>query len=188
MPKPFDELPESLLIEACAGGNRDAWTCLISRYQPGLEAFLRSLLRRQGIKDENVLSALVSNVWAEQLEGKRFATYDSRRGTLHNYLYGLARNHVRRWLHSRASRTRCEREAMSRKSEKRADSDGALTLILADFLDQASPGERAYIHQELLKDWPPSESNPLSHVNKRQLHHRAARRLCELLGVRDKHK
>jgi hypothetical protein len=68
---PFDELPESWLIEACAGGNWDAWTCLINRYQPGLEAFLRSLLRRQGIKDENVAFALASNVWAEQLEGKR---------------------------------------------------------------------------------------------------------------------
>ena len=129
---------------------------------------------------------MVSNVWAEQLEGKWFATYHPRRGTIRKYLCGLARNHVLRWLHSRASRTRCEREAMRRKSEKRADSDGALTLMIADYLDQASPGERAYFHQELLKDLPPSETNPLSHVNKRQLRHRAARRLCELLGIRDK--
>jgi hypothetical protein len=58
--------------------------------------------------------------------------------------------------------------------------------MLADFLDEASPGESAYIHQELLKDWPPSEANTLSDVNKRQLHHRAVRRLCGLLGIRDK--
>jgi hypothetical protein len=116
-------------------------------------------------------------VWTEQLEGKRFATYDARRGTIRKYLYGLARNHVLRWLQSRALRTSCEREAMRRKSEKWSDSDGALALMLADFLEQASPGESAYIHQELLRDWPPSEANPLSDVNKRQLHHRAARRL-----------
>jgi hypothetical protein len=140
-------------------------------------------LRHQGIKDENVALAIVSNVWSEQLEGKRFATYDPRRGTLCKYLRGLARKHVLRWLHNRASITRCEREAMRRKSEKLADSDASLAIMLTDLLDQASPGEREYIHQELLKDCPTNDAKPLSDANKRQLRHRAERRLCYLLGM-----
>jgi hypothetical protein len=186
MPNPFDEQPESQLITACAAGNREAWTCLITRYESGLEEFLRLLVFRHGIKDENVVSALVSNVWSEQLEGKRFATYDPKRGTLRKFLHGLARKHVQRWVHSRASEERHNREAMRRKPKKMADGDGSLVIMLADFIGQASPGERAYIHQELIGDWPASEAKALSNANKRQLHHRAVRRLCQLLGIRDK--
>jgi hypothetical protein len=186
MLKLFEELPECQLIEACAAGNREAWTCMIKRYQPGMEGFLRKFLFRLGIKDVNVVFAMVSNVWSEQLESKRFATYDPRRGTLRKYLRGLARKHVLRWLHSRASITRCEREAMRRKPEMLADTDASLAIMLTDLLDQASPGERDYMHQELLKDRPGSQATPLSDVNKRQLHHRAVRRLCKFLGIRDK--
>jgi hypothetical protein len=182
----IEELPESQLIEACAAGNREAWTCMIKRYQPGLEGFLRKFLFRVGIKDVNVVFAMVSNVWSEQLENKRFATYDPRRGTLRMYLRGLARKHVLRWLHSRASITRCEREAMRRKPEMLADTDASLAIMLTDLLDQASPGERDYMHQELLKDCTRNDTKPLSDANKRQLRHRAERRLCYLLGVCDR--
>jgi hypothetical protein len=52
-----------------------------------------------------------------------------------------------------------------------------------NFLGQVSPGERRYIHQELLKDWPADRPTRLSDANKRQLHHRAVRRLRRLLDV-----
>jgi hypothetical protein len=183
MDNPFDDLPESQLIAGCASGNREAWAHLIACYQPDLEVFLWSLLVRRGIKDANVVETIVSNVWSEQLEGKSFTTYDPERGTLHKYLCGLARNHVLRWLHTRALMMRCEHELMRRKSKNLADGDGTLMLLFGDFLAQASPRERAYIHRELLKDWP-ANGKPLSAVNKRQLQHRAERRLCKLLGLR----
>jgi hypothetical protein len=183
MPTLFDELPESQLIQACAGGNRDAWTCMIERYQPGLEAFLHWLLHRLEIEDDNVVAAIISNVWSEQLENKRFATYDAGRGTLRKYLCGLAHKHVLRWRRRRASITRREHEAMRRKPEMLADREGFLSIMLTDFLAQVSPGESLYIRQELLKDWPADSTRLLSEANKRQLHHRAVRRLCRFLGV-----
>jgi hypothetical protein len=184
MPTLFDQLPDAQLIQACASGNPDAWTSMIERYQASLEGFLRWSMHRIGIKDDNLVPALVSNVWSEQLESKRFTTYDARRGPFRKYLCGLAHKHVLRWLRRRASEARHEHEAMRRKPESLADSDGFMTLMLTDFLKQVSPGERLYIHQELLKDWPTDGTAPLSDANKRQLHHRAVRRLCRLLGVR----
>jgi hypothetical protein len=176
-------MPESRLIEACATGDREAWTCVITRYQPGVEAFVWSLLLRRGIKDQNIVSELLSNLWSEQMGGKRFATYDAKRGTLRKYLCGLARKHVLRWLHNRAWATRHERQAMRQKPEGVTDGDGSLAVLLADFLDQASPRELAYIRQELLRDWPARQVKPFSDANKRQLHHRAERRLRRLLGI-----
>jgi hypothetical protein len=177
------DLPESALVEGCIRGIREAWACLIERYQVELETYLRRLLRRRGIKDENMPSIIISNLWSEQLNRKRLVTFETERGTLRTYLRGLARIHVLRWLRERASIRDREKEAMRRSPEVIADGEAWQALMLADFFDQVSRAEREYLRAELFEEGLARDLQPPLAANTRQRRHRALQKLSRVLGL-----
>jgi hypothetical protein len=89
--------PDTLLIERCVAGGRDAWELLYRRYQPWLLGCLYQKLW-YGRRRLETAEEIASGIWLELLvDGcRRLRAYDPGRAPLRVFLAALARLHLRR--------------------------------------------------------------------------------------------
>ncbi len=79
------------LMRRMIAGGEDAFTALYRRHHPGVYRFALHMSGRTDVAEEVTQEVFMFLIRAAQ-------QYDSRRGSLGGFLYGIARNHVRRIL------------------------------------------------------------------------------------------
>ncbi len=79
------------LLRRTIAGDEDAFTALYRRHHPGVYRFALHMSGRSDVAEE-----VTQEVFMFLIRAAR--QYDSKRGSLGGFLYGIARNHVRRIL------------------------------------------------------------------------------------------
>jgi DNA-directed RNA polymerase specialized sigma24 family protein len=147
-----EDWAEAPLIAAWLAGNPCGWQDLVDQYQDGLKACIRSWLRRRGIKDENVVEEVLSNVWHDLWHEQGLAGYYTRKSSsLRTYLHGIAKMQVLRWCRERAREFSHQQQLalLLQRAQGMAVDETWLWLALEDFLAQASPSIAVYIRDQL---------------------------------------
>jgi DNA-directed RNA polymerase specialized sigma24 family protein len=162
-----EEWSEAPLIAAWLAGNPCGWQDLVDQYQDGLKACIRSWLRRRGIKDENVVEEVLSNVWVVLSIRKKLARYRFRNGKLRWYLAGVAWKEVLLWLRDRAKDKRHRQKLAYAQPEPLTHDESGLKVALDEFMEELTASERAYLVQVLLKDTSSGEARSFSRGNAR---------------------
>jgi RNA polymerase sigma-70 factor (ECF subfamily) len=85
------ELPDEELLARARKGDEDAFVMLYRRRQPAIYRFAYQMSGSRSVADEVVQEVFLSLIGAKN-------GYNSSRGTLQSYLYGVARNHMLKLL------------------------------------------------------------------------------------------
>jgi RNA polymerase sigma-70 factor (ECF subfamily) len=85
------EISDSDLLSRAAGGDEGAFTALYRRRQAGVYRFALQMSGRRSVAEEVTQEVFLALI-------REAGRFDPQRGSVASYLYGIARNHVLRFL------------------------------------------------------------------------------------------
>jgi hypothetical protein len=161
----------------------EVWKAVIDRYGGRVGAYLRRQLRRQGIKDGNVIEAVLADVWGSLHQAMCEGAYDPEHGPVLNYLLSIARKLVGRMVRKREADQRHERMVSRPEAYDGAGDEGPQMARLGEFLTELPPDLREHCQRHLLHALPPADSDQPSDAAIWQRNHRVLLRLQRFLGI-----
>jgi RNA polymerase sigma-70 factor (ECF subfamily) len=120
------EISDSDLLGLAAGGDEVAFTSLYRRRQAGVYRFALQMSGRPSVAEEVTQEVFLALI-------REAGRFDPQRGSVVSYLYGIARNHVLRFL---------ERDRNYVAMEDEAERDSAQWTAREDTLGDLTRGER----------------------------------------------
>jgi len=119
------EISDSALLDRAAGGDEAAFTSLYRRRQAAVYRFALQMSGRPSVAEEVTQEVFLALI-------REAGRFDPRRGSCVSYLYGIARNHVLRFL---------ERDRNYVAMEDEPESDSARWTSPEDTLGRLTRGE-----------------------------------------------
>jgi hypothetical protein len=136
----------------CEPSDRETMRAIVAELADTVAQRVRRWSQRRKLLHQEVLDDALQDLWCDVLERglALLRSYQGERGSLDGYLTALAWDRVRRLL--RAERRRRAREgiAASRSDTSRASEPDGFPVELDEVVSALTPGERAFLEENLL--------------------------------------